>query len=1047
MGYIVTRRLTTCAVLFIAFALASSLAPAATCYVNSGASGTNVGTSWANAFTDLQTPLAIGGCSEIWIARGTYKPTATTNRAISFNINSGVVVYGGFNGTEATLDARLLPANPTVLSGDIGVAGDSSDNSYHVVVMDGTTGININVATLLSDLTISDGNANSGAFGANQDRGGGIFCKGSGATHECSPALENLILQNNRASNYGGALYNAGGTGGKASPQLRNVIFRDNAAAFGGGAMYNDGASSGTSNPLIDRATFSGNSSTSGGAISNGGASGTSNPTIRNATFYGNTASQIGGAIANAGQNGGHASPVLRYVTFSQNRAMAGAGGAIYNYGVSGDAAPNISGAIFWADQATAAPVEMFTNSPTTPTIEHSITPECPPAAVGCINADPLLGPLQDNDGFAPTLRPDVGSPAIDNGNAVSCPAVDQRGIGRPQGAQCDIGAVELRPAERQRCYVNISALPPHDGLSWATAYFALNNALVDATCSEVWVAQGTYKSTNASDRFSIFPLYSGKAVYGGFAGNETARSQRNPATHATILSGDIGTVGDYTDNVYHVVVIDALGASSSVAGSTVLDGFTITGGNANGSALEQFGGGLICNGQGGYTCNPTLTNLIFSGNRAVLGGALANIGQGGVASPRLDAVTFSDNHVSSQGGAIFNRGINGVSSPVLTSVDFTGNTSDNSGGAMHNAGGGGVSSPSIVASNFAGNVASFGGAVLNDAASATFTDVAFSGNQAYSQGGAVYSTDQSGPATVRFQSVTFLENSTSTNGGAVVNDLHAASQARFDHVTFEGNVLTSGGGGGAMLNTGNTVLSDVLFARNGGAASTAGAVYNTANGGGPASLTIDGAAFVENSSLGGGAVTNSGSSEGDATTLISNATFWKNVANGGLGGAIRNSASANHPASVVLRNVTFGSNAAAVGGALDVSSLDSSPVSAAISNAIYWGDSANDGPEIHVAVGATAAIDHSIVQNGCPAGATCSTVSSADPLLGLFQLYGGFTPALMPAANSPALNVAANCPATDQRGVARPQGAGCDIGALERRTTEDYLFNDGFDW
>jgi hypothetical protein len=52
-----------------------------------------------------------------------------------------------------------------------------------------------------------------------------------------------------------------------------------------------------------------------------------------------------------------------------------------------------------------------------------------------------------------------------------------------------------------------------------------------------------------------------------------------------------------------------------------------------------------------------------------------------------------------------------------------------------------------------------------------------------------------------------------------------------------------------------------------------------------------------------------------------------------------------------------------------------------------------------------------------------------------------------MPAANSPALNVAANCPATDQRGVARPQGAGCDIGAVERRAVEDYLFNNGFDW
>ena len=66
----------------------------------------------------------------------------------------------------------------------------------------------------------------------------------------------------------------------------------------------------------------------------------------------------------------------------------------------------------------------------------------------------------------------------------------------------------------------------------------------------------------------------------------------------------------------------------------------------------------------------------------------------------------------------------------------------------------------------------------------------------------------------------------------------------------------------------------------------------------------------------------------------------------------------------------------------------------------------------------------------------------AVDLLVGAFMLW-----ALMPAANSPALDNGANCPATDQRGVARPQGAACDIGAVERRAVEDYLFNNGFDW
>ena len=1033
--------------LFAVLLHVSSHASAITCYVNSAATGGD-GTTWAKAFTDLQTQLAIAGCSEIWVARGTYKPTATNDRTISFNIQPGVVVYGGFAGTEAMLDARLLPANPTVLSGDIGTAGDSSDNSHHVVVLDGTTAAGpINAGTLLSDLTIRDGNANSGAFGANRDRGGGLFCKGSGAAHECSPALENLIFENNYASNFGGALYNAGASSGKASPQMRNVILRDNSAAFGGGAMYNDGITLGASNPLINNATFSGNSSATGGAIFNAGAGGTSNPTIRNSTFYANTASQTGGAIANSGQTGGHASPVLRYVTFSQNRAMAGAGGAIYNFASNnGDAAPNISGAIFWADQATAAPVEMATTSPTTPSIEYSITPECPPAAVGCTNADPLLGPLQDNDGFAPTLRPDVGSPAIDNGNVVNCPAVDERGIARPQGAQCDIGAVELRASETRRCYVN-GAAAGNNGLSWATAYLGLGSALADANCTEVWVAKGTYYSSDFL-LGSAFFMPSGKAVYGGFAGTETARSQRDPVHNETILDG--------AATVYHVVTIDATANAAFVSGSTIVDGFTITGGNANGPGIHQFGGGLICNGAG-YTCNPTLANLVFKNNSAVYGGALMNRGEpGGMSSPRLQTVTFSANHATTDGGAVYNDGLNGVSSPTFTAVDFNGNTANHYGGAMYNAGSGGVSSPSVVASHFNGNGAKFGGAVFNSTASSSFTEVIFSGNQASSVngfGGAVYSIAGGGPANLQFASVTFAGNS-AYSGGAVFNS--DAGQARFDQVAFEGNILSGASGcsctGGAVVNNGDAVFHDALFARNGGPnAYFGGAIYNASGeSGATANLTIDGASFVGNIARNTGAVFTQSNTAGSATALISNATFWENRGYTEAGAISVNGLVANHSASIVLRNVTLLDNVgiALDNGALEVFSSNSSyPATATISNTIFWGDSYSSGAEMSISNGTTVAIDHSIVQNGCPGGATCNTVSSADPLFELFQLYGGITPALMPAANSPALNVGASCTATDQRGVARPQGPGCDIGAVERRATEDYLFNDGFDW
>lgn len=1020
-------------VLFAILAHLSSLASAATCYVNFAATGTNAGTSWANAYTDLQSALAnYPTCTEVWVARGTYKPTAATDRTVSFNVKPGVIVYGGFNGTEATLAARLLPANPTVLSGDIGVVGDSSDNSYHVVVIDGTTaGGPVNSATLLSDLTISGGNANGAD--TNQGNGGGLLCKGSGAGHDCSPELANLIFENNSAQ-VGGAIYDDGhGSGGSSSPVLHDMIIRNNQAPGGaGGGMYNEGAAGGTSGPVIERVTFAGNSADLGGAIYDHGIAGNSNPTLRNSTFYANTAS-LGGAMLNYAPSAGHASPLLRYVTFYGNKATGGPGAAIYNIAPDGDAAPNISGVIFWADEATGLPVENYVFSQTISSMEFTITTECQVGAVGCIDADPLLGPLQDNDGFAPTLKPDVGSPAIGNGNVVNCPAVDERGISRPQpvGGQCDIGAVELLPAETRRCYVNGAPHAVHDGLSWATAYPLLGSALSDTNCREVWVAKGTYHVANILDTVAFFIL-PGKAVYGGFAGTETARSQRDPAHNEAILDGQTF--------VYHVVVIDATGNATNVSGSTILDGFTITGGKANGSEINQFGGGLVCNGNSGYTCNPTLANLVFKNNSAVDGGALFDIGTaGGMSSPSLRAVTFSANHASNAGGAVFNAGGGGVSSPTFTKVDFTGNSAEENGGAMYNQGGaGGICRPSVVASHFDGNLTStgFGGAVVNDAANASFTDVTFSENHANGGGGAVYNNDVHGPANVQFTSVTFTGNDAPVAAGAVFNDLHSpASQARFDHVTFQDNIITGAAVGGAVNTAGNAVFRDVLFARNGGAAQRGGAIANFGD------LTVDGASFVGNNAFDGGAVANSPLTGGSATALISNATFWKNTASGN-GGAIYNGA-----ASIALRNVTFGGNVAYAGGALADLSIESSTSGATISNAIFWGDSAGSGAEIDVGAGSTAAIDHSIVQTGCPAGATCSTLSSADPLLGLFQLYGGFTPALMPAANSPALDNGANCPATDQRGVARPQGAACDIGAVERRAVEDYLFNNGFDW
>jgi len=1010
---------------------------AAICYVKYDAAGAvHDGTTWANAYTDLQSALNTPACQDIYVARGIYKPTSTTDRTISFNVHPGVYLYGGFAGTEASLANRLLGAYPTILSGDIGVGGDASDNSYHVVVMDGTTifgGISLG-SNLFSDFTVRDGNA-SGA-GTNESYGGGLFCNGQGAGHECSPELANLIFENNSAQS-GGAIYDDGHAGGKSSPWLHDSIVRDNdtpGASTGGGGMFNAGSGGGVASPLIERVTFSGNSSDLGGAMYNYGLAGISNPTIRNSTFYGNTATSNGGAILNYGASAGHASPVIRYSTFSGNRAVTGNGGAIYNIAPSADAAPNLSGVILWGDQAIGAPVENYTFlSSTVSSLEYSITPECPGGAVGCINANPLLGTLQDNDGFAPTMKPGIGSPAIDAGNAGNCPAVDERGVVRPQGTKCDIGAVELPTNETKRCYVNQSNPSPSTGLSWATAYQNIYPALINGNCTEVWVAKGSYVTNNLLN-VSAFNIPPGKQLLGGFAGTETALSQRILAGNETVLDGQ---------GLYRVVAMDATGAGVNIGASTILDGFTITGGSANGVGLQQYGGGLICNGNSGYFCSPTLAHLVFKNNTAVFGGALMNVGtNGGVSSPRLVSVTFSGNHASSNGGAVYDAGAAGVSSPVFSDVVFSGNSAAGNGGAMVNDGGsGGFSRVSVEATAFNDNSATYGGAVFDLDASASFFDVAFTGNSAATNGGALYNYDNAGAQSLQFASASFFGNSASGQGGAIVAGDH--STWLLDHVSFLDNTLAANPAYGGAISAGGgvIVIRDALFVRNGGANVYGGAVYSYAP-----TLSIAQSAFVGNSALFGGALVATGFSAAGASTTVTDSTFRKNTA--AVGGAIWNFGGLGFSTHLDVRNATFAGNAAAAGGgALQSERFDNSVVVATISDSIFWNDSAPSDSEVATLPGSTTTIDHSLIANGCPAGSTCSSVSATDPLLGLLQYYGGFTPALMPAANSPALNAGVNCTQTDQRGVARPQGAACDIGAIERRATEDYLFNNGFDF
>ena len=428
------------ALLMVALLSIGGLAHAATCRVTeSGGTGTD-GSNWTSQAMTLQSALQDLNCDEIWVATGFYTPTSTTDQNISFRIERELRLYGGFAGTETTLAERVLdPAHPSILSGDIDGNDTDADgnriaetwndiqgnNSYHVVVVDGTTGAgSIDTDTVLDGFAITAGSAGGTPP---DDFGGGLYCNGGGSGHACNPTLANLTFSGNSADNTGGAMYNNGSNGGTSSPVLNAITFSGNGTGIAGGAMANGGWNGGTSSPVLNNVTFSSNKS-----------------------------AQDGGAMANDGWNAGTSKPVLNHVTFSGNRAD-NTGGAMINTGsLDGDVSPELNNVVLWANSAAGGGPEIHNLNPATPVISHSIVQgsngsgDSWDGALGVdgggnLDADPLLGSLADNGGFTQTPLPATGSAAIDAG---SCALTeDQRGVARPQGADCDIGAVEVAMA------------------------------------------------------------------------------------------------------------------------------------------------------------------------------------------------------------------------------------------------------------------------------------------------------------------------------------------------------------------------------------------------------------------------------------------------------------------------------------------------------------------------------------------------------------------------------------------------------------------------
>lgn len=222
-------------------------------YVDINANGAGTGENWNDAITNLSAALS-DACpySEVWVAQGNYTPTGSPVipvREHSFIIEPGVEVYGGFDGTETTIQQRDFTTNFTILSGAIG-AGGLADNSYNVVEFHG----GIEEGSRLDGFIVANGNANGSS--SEFQRGAGVSAILSKGT------IANCFFTNNHAYD-GGAIQITG----NGDLTIIDCFFVDNSASDHGGAIHSSSIVGLQPNAWIDRCEFRGNQANFGAAL------------------------------------------------------------------------------------------------------------------------------------------------------------------------------------------------------------------------------------------------------------------------------------------------------------------------------------------------------------------------------------------------------------------------------------------------------------------------------------------------------------------------------------------------------------------------------------------------------------------------------------------------------------------------------------------------------------------------------------------------------------------------------------------------------------
>lgn len=646
-------------------------------YVSPTAKDTNDGLSWDNA-TTLTTALtkAVAG-DQIWvqgfeqITEAGQLYTAPTD---GFSVKSGVQLYGGFAGTEKSINDRETLGKPyqmkyrSVLSGDENIKdtvdntnlifpanGTRSDNATHVLTLNmdpKSSGNNNTYPTVINGFTITGGHADG-----TSEKGGGIYISGDN-TGGGNFRIERCFLFNNYAKQ-GGAVYVSSEVLNRNNGEslINQCVVYNNAAGERaavenqGGGIYLDGAAT-----VVNSSIFNNK---------NGGLRISSKSKVVNSTIARNTGAGVDMTATSSGTN-------------------------VYNSIIWGNTflyvenQPGFKNSAFHEVTVTDADAGTDDNG------NVYVAKENRESASGPIFDAPSIKTSYDRDfNWRQTAYPlwswNVleGSVMIDKGNGAYQQDVygteDMAGNTRVSGGAIDIGAYEYQylPASRIR-YVKSGGTG--DGSSWDNASGNIQNMIdelannANGQAGEVWVAAGIYtpqsQLISGTAYSASFRMRDGISVYGGFAGTEASKIEREKAStmpwdfkNETILeaayyNGDLTWTNNkwtLTSDSRHVVWFAPMPGESAFTNVTTLDGVTIQGGYAQGgTGLDDFktdrGGGVYMDGANAY-----LSNCIVKENYATGNGGGVYLKDG-----RVQTSLIYNNNADADGGAVYveNRGL-----------------------------------------------------------------------------------------------------------------------------------------------------------------------------------------------------------------------------------------------------------------------------------------------------------------------------------------------------------------------------------------------------